>query len=167
MKPAADILSKLIAANSQAKAREYASVFSQWRDVAGLSLADHSRVYELRHKSLFVEVDHNGWMQILQLRKARILERLARKYPELGIRDIKVRVNASPTIERSEAPPAPGPEACPPRQSGRGEESDEGQEVERIVSEVPQESLKGQLRRLFLSSLEARRRGPGRDSDPG
>ena len=108
MKRASDILAKLLDENSRAKAQSYSSVFGGWRDLAGLSLADHSRVYEIRHGNLFVEVDHNGWMQILQLRKPRILNRLRTRYPELGIRDLKVRVN-----------PSMGPRPAEPGESAR------------------------------------------------
>jgi hypothetical protein len=104
MRKAADVLSKLLEANTRrpGQSRPYSSVFGGWRDLVGLSLAEHSRVYEVRHGSLFVEVDHNGWMQLLLLRKARIMERLRRRYPELEIRDLRIRVNSSMPGDRPE-----------------------------------------------------------------
>jgi hypothetical protein len=179
MKRASDILAKLLDENSRAKAQSYSSVFGGWRDLAGLSLADHSRVYEIRHDNLFVEVDHNGWMQILQLRKPRILNRLRTRYPELGIRDLKVRVNPSMgprPAETGESARETGPaEPIPavPAVSPPGGGGDTDGEVDRVVSGVSQETLKRQLRKLFLSSLDYRRgrsdggsgpRGPGTDT---
>jgi hypothetical protein len=171
MKKASDILAKLLDANTRGKAQSYASVFRDWRDVAGLSLADHSRVYEIRHDNLFVEVDHNGWMQMLLLRKARILGNLQRKFPELEIRDIKIRVNPSLRTgpQEAEAPAgqaqtpvgpettAPPPAGVPPGDltAAPGEA-----QLERVLAGVHQESLKRRLRQLFLSSLQSRRGRP-------
>jgi hypothetical protein len=138
--------------------------------VAGLSLADHSRVYEMRHHSLFVEVDHNGWMQILLLRKPRILGSLQRKFPELEIRDIKIRVNPALGAGPPEAEASSG-EAQTPAGAGTAEAPADGQpgnrtpapgeaELERVLAGVEEESLKQRLRKLFLSSLQSRRGRP-------
>jgi hypothetical protein len=154
MRRASDILSKLLDENSRGKARGYASVFRDWRDLAGLSLADHSRVYEIKHNNLFVEVDHNGWMQILLLRKGRILRQLRGKFPELEIRDIKVRVNPSLALEQDDRQRESAEVTSVP--VTESPTSNEG-EVERIVSRVEQESLKRQLKKLFLSSLKNKR----------
>ena len=196
MKTAKDVLSKLLDENSRGKAQSYSSVFGGWRDLAGLSLADHSRVYEIKHHNLFVEVDHNGWVQILLLRKSRILNRLRSRYPELEIRDLKVRINpkmspaveppvkASPATESAgesstssagesstssaresaseSAPGAAGGASLPaagPAGLPREDRSAGATEVDEVVSGVSQESLKRQLRKLFLSSLK-HKRGP-------
>ena len=168
MKKASDVLAKLLEENSRGKAHRYVSVFRDWRDVVGLSLADHSRVYEVRHESLFVEVDHNGWMQMLLLRKSRVLGNLRRKFPELEIRDIKVRVNPAlgsepdgSTADRAmggdssvgtgSAAPAGG------RSPGESEQQRE-EKLERVLAGVPDESLRQRLRKLFESNLRNRRR---------
>jgi hypothetical protein len=151
MKKASEILSKLLDQNSRGKAQGYDSVFRDWRDLAGLSLADHSRVYEIRHQNLFVEVDHNGWMQMLLLRKGRILRQLSKKYPELGILDIKVRINTALSVGENHEPPPPSDQKAT-RAPPAGNE-----EVERIVSGVEQEPLKRHLKKLFLSSLRNQR----------
>ncbi|MBN1836866.1 MAG: DUF721 domain-containing protein [Spirochaetales bacterium] len=166
MKRASDVLSKLLDENSRGKAQSYSSVFGGWRDLAGLSLAEHSRVYEIKHQNLFVEVDHNGWMQILFLRKTRILNKLRSRYPELEIQDLKVRIN--PGMSRSgsqesgsrpdertrdDRAQAGGAPAATPADSPGG-----SSQVDRVVSGVKQESLRSQLRRLFLSSLKDERK---------
>jgi hypothetical protein len=99
MKRAADILTRLLDEQNRDQAQSYDSAFRGWRDLAGISLAEHSRVYEIKYHNLFVEVDHNGWMQILMLRKRRILNKLRRILPELEIRDIKVRINPALALE--------------------------------------------------------------------
>jgi len=187
MRQAKEVLSKLLDENSRGKGASYSSVFRGWRDLAGLSLADHSRVYEIRHNNLFVEVDHNGWMQILLLRKARILSKLRHRYPELEIRDLKIRINPGMSLAGEpeqtapmqeshgetgravEAPKPPVEAPKPPVEAPRaGQDSADkatgpgtspgDEEVDRAVSGVPQESLRRQLKKLFLSSLKDRRR---------
>ena len=180
MRQAKEVLSKLLDENSRGKGASYSSVFRGWRDLAGLSLADHSRVYEIRHNNLFVEVDHNGWMQILLLRKARILSKLRNRYPELEIRDLKIRINPamSPAGEPDPSEPArhafdeaglpveaPGAPVEPARvgQGPAGSVPGPGaachdEEVDRALCGVSQESLRRQLKKLFLSSLKDKRR---------
>jgi hypothetical protein len=187
MRKASDILARLLDENSRGKGQSYASVFRNWRDVAGLSLADHSRVYEIRHHNLFVEVDHNGWMQTLLLRKSRILGTLQRKFPELEIRDIKVRINPSlgavpdgtaaaaggtqargreggptgsgPTTPAEGGPPPTAQRAETAPEDPGGEPAQQGEEeLESVLAGVRDESLKHRLKKLFLSSLRNRRR---------
>jgi len=173
MKKASEILAKLLDENSRGKAQSYASVFRDWRDVAGLSLADHSRVYEIRHNSLFVEVDHNGWMQMLFLRKGRILGNLQRKFPELEIRDIKVRISPTLGAAREQSQGASGAheasggagEASAMQRGALAEDSagqaaPGGGELEQVLAGVEDDSLRRRLRELFLSSLRSRRRRP-------
>jgi hypothetical protein len=94
MKKAAEILSRLLD-KGPAGAQPFHSLFGAWRDIAGESLAEHCRAYEVRHRSLLVEADHPGWMQLLLLQKKAILARIRQRFPQLELRDIKVRFSAA------------------------------------------------------------------------
>lgn len=50
--------------------------------------ADHSRVKHIKNKILYVEADHQGWIQILQSRQSKILKLVNLKFPELEINAI-------------------------------------------------------------------------------
>jgi predicted nucleic acid-binding Zn ribbon protein len=148
MRKAAEILARLLERHSP-QAQPYSSLFGGWDQIAGDSLAEHSRVYELRQQNLIVDVDHPGWMQHLLLKKRAILAKLRRQYPQLAIRDIRVRVVQRGSLQRTE------PEAAP----SRGEPDKAAQasgEVEQALSEVRDADLKEKLRRLLMRSLQRR-----------
>jgi hypothetical protein len=148
MKKAADILARLLERHSP-QAQPYSSLFGGWEQLVGDSLAEHSRVHELRQQNLIVDVDHPGWMQHLLLKKGAILAKLHRQYPQLAIRDIRVRVVQREALQGAEPGAAPfrgEPEQAPQSSS----------EVEQALSEVQDAGLKEKLRRLLIRSLQRR-----------
>ncbi len=157
MRKAAEILSSLLNARVRSQGKAYSSLFSGWGRLVGLSLAEHSRVVELRRGILLVQVDHPGWMQMLHLRRREILRRLRGSYSQLAVRDIKVTVSPSlPPVE-----PAP-----PAAAGGRGKDQAVGgemEEVEKAVSGVQPAELRRSLRLLLLQSVQRRRNAGGRD----
>ena len=87
------------------------SIFSSWQRIAGDDIASHSRVADIRRGALIVEVDHPGWMQMLQIKSSEILQRLSAKYPNLGIRMLQgklVKQGQFSPAEREAEPPQPG-----------------------------------------------------------
>jgi hypothetical protein len=149
VKKAADILARMLDEKNRELGRAFSSVFGFWSEVVGLSLAEHSRIYEIANQNLFVEVDHPGWMQLLFLKKPQILRALRRKFPDLRIKDLRVKVN----LRYSEPIPAEEPQF---EQNGDEAEAkgERREDIERILSSVSQEELKQRLKRLFVKSLE-------------
>jgi hypothetical protein len=94
VKKAAEILARLLD-KGPASALPFPSLFGGWQEIAGPSLAEHCRAYEVRHRCLLVEADHPGWMQLLLMQKKAILARLRQRFPQLGLRDIRVRVGGA------------------------------------------------------------------------
>ena len=146
MKKAAEILARILEEKAQGIGATYSSVFGGWSWIAGESLAEHSRVYEVKNRNLFVEVDHPGWMQLLLMKKPQILRSLKRKYPILNIRDVKIKVNL--TYQKTT------PADAQPEKEPQGTSNEQVSEVDRIVSAVSSDELKGHLKRLFLKSIE-------------
>lgn len=66
--------------------------FRSWRELVGEKIAAHSRIVDVDRGAVIVEVDHPGWSQQLQFRKAAVLTTLARSYPELNIKTLVIRV---------------------------------------------------------------------------
>lgn len=146
MKKAAEILARILDEKGRELGTTYSSVFGGWSWIVGESLAEHSRVYEVKNRNLFVEVDHPGWMQLLLMKKPQILRSVKRKYPALNIRDVKIKVNltyqkTTHVDVKSEKEP-------------KGTSIEQLREVDRIVSSVSSDELKGHLKRLFLKSIE-------------
>lgn len=92
MKKAGDILRGLLSDKQAAKAGEWSNFFSGWQKLAGTDIAAHSRVNDVERGVVIVEVDHPGWLQILQMKKAKILADMKRRYPELGIENMRIFV---------------------------------------------------------------------------
>ena len=70
------------------------SFFRSWRELVGDKIGAHSKIVDVDRGAVIVEVDHPGWSQQIQFRKAGILAALAREYPELGIKTLVIRVVA-------------------------------------------------------------------------
>jgi len=159
MKKAAEILARLLE-KGPAGSSSPGTVFSAWQEIAGASLAEHCRVYEIRHGSLLVEADHPGWMQLLLLQKKAVLSRLYARFPQLELRDIKVRVNPAGKAGKSAEAAGTGRQpASADAERGRLPEGPAGAEVEKALESVADEGLKEKLRQL-LREME-RRSPPG------
>lgn len=69
----------------------YGPLFRGWEDIAGPDLGPRSRVVEVENGVVLVEVDHPGWLQMLQLRKRALLEAARKAVPLCRIEDIRGR----------------------------------------------------------------------------
>jgi predicted nucleic acid-binding Zn ribbon protein len=106
VKQAKDLITALFDREHARQAASWSSLFSGWRSVVGEDLAAHSRVVDVRHGTLVVEVDHPGWLQLLRLREASILGAIKSRYAPLEIERMKVVTDAKPPAVSNEAPPA-------------------------------------------------------------
>jgi hypothetical protein len=162
MKKAAEVLARLLE-KGPAGANPFSSLFGGWQDIAGVSLAEHCRAYEVRHHSLLVEADHPGWMQLLLMQKKAILARIRQRFPQLELRDIKVRVN--PGSSQGFTPASrPGftPAFTPASTPGFLPGGPASAEVEQALAAVGDPGLRERLR-LLLQEMERRESG-SRDS---
>jgi hypothetical protein len=57
-------------------------------NINAMKAADHSRMAYIKNNVLFVEADHQGWIQILQTIRKNIIGIINREYPGLSIRNI-------------------------------------------------------------------------------
>lgn len=101
MKKAADILKNILGEQQAERAGEWSSFFSGWQALAGDDVAAHSEVKDVKQGAVIVEVDHPGWLQMLQMRKSDILGKIKKRYPELDIRDIRIFLAAAPKSEKA------------------------------------------------------------------
>jgi predicted nucleic acid-binding Zn ribbon protein len=97
LKKAADILHVILKDKEADRARNWSSFFRGWKAIAGEDLAAHSSVRDVKQGAVLVDVDHPGWMQMLQLKKAGILKDIKKHYPELEIRDVRCFLKSDPT----------------------------------------------------------------------
>jgi predicted nucleic acid-binding Zn ribbon protein len=87
-----DLLKEYMRERGWLEGNPYEPLFREWERIAGKSLAEHARLVDVQNKTLLIEVDHPGWLQMLQLRKKGLLEAARRTAPQVSLEDIKVRV---------------------------------------------------------------------------
>jgi hypothetical protein len=157
MEKAGDILKQLLDTKQRQNAAHYSSLFRGWKGLVGTPLDGHSWVKDIVNHILQVEVDHPGWIQMLFFRKRSILSRLQQAYPELGIRDMSIRLGNA----RGEDEPVITPEA------EEGQEESEV-EIDEVVARVEEAELKDGLRKLFISAVKrGRKAGQSGDDSRG
>jgi predicted nucleic acid-binding Zn ribbon protein len=92
MKKIGDLLKEYMRERGWLAANPYQPLFEQWAKVAGESLARHTRLVDVRNGILLVDVDHPGWLQILQLRRTALLEGARGVAPMANIDGIRGRL---------------------------------------------------------------------------
>lgn len=90
MKKADEILLKLLGNLKVTENRSYTSLFGSWEKIAGIDIANHSELIDIKNKILFINVDHPGWIQLIQIKKKEIKRRIKSVFPELEIQDIRI-----------------------------------------------------------------------------
>ena len=89
MKKAGDLLKEFFE-NLGISPERKENIYSCWKEIAGNEIADNSRVIDIKNEIISVEADHPGWIQIINLKKNVILKKVNEKFPEKGIKGIKV-----------------------------------------------------------------------------
>lgn len=94
MKKIGELLKEYLREKGWLSGNPYDPLFHEWKRVAGDALAAHARLIDVQNGILLVEVDHPGWLQMLQLRKASLLDAARRVAPLASIEGIRVRLGA-------------------------------------------------------------------------
>jgi predicted nucleic acid-binding Zn ribbon protein len=96
VKRAADVLRELLKQRGWEAADPYLPLFRCWPQIAGPQLGARSRLAEVEGGVLVVEVDHPGWLQMLQLRKSAILAAARAAAPGARIDELRGRIPNRP-----------------------------------------------------------------------
>lgn len=91
---AGDVLRNLFEKIAPEEIRRSSQVFHGWEDIVGIETASHVFPIDIRNRSLLLESDHPGWSQKIRMRQEGILRAINRKYPELEIKSLKIRVSS-------------------------------------------------------------------------
>ena len=94
MEKAGDILKLFLDKKQLDAARSYSSFFRSWENIVGENIAAHSEVKDIRNHTVLIEVDHPGWIQIIQINYKRILKGIQTRYPELNVKKIHLRLGS-------------------------------------------------------------------------
>ncbi len=94
MKKVGDLLREYLREKGWLSGSPYDQLFHDWAKIAGEGLSRHTRLVDVQKGILLVEVDHPGWLQMLQLRREGILAAARRAAPDVALEGIKARVRA-------------------------------------------------------------------------
>ena len=82
------------------EARKTAGLFGSWDEITQLAkinaASDHSRIRDFEKGVLVIEVEHPGWIQLLQTKQKIILNILQKKYPDMKIQGISFYLSKTP-----------------------------------------------------------------------
>ena len=85
---AGDILKELFASIRMDERKE--TLFDVWPVIVGEEAAEHLRIKDIKGKTLTLSADHPVWIQVAQLRKNEILEKIKERFPDKNIDNIKI-----------------------------------------------------------------------------
>jgi hypothetical protein len=156
MERAGELLEAFLRMHNITGGEEYVAFFKSWHRIVGTDLAAHTRVTDIRNGALKVEVDHPGWMQMLQMRKDEVIRKVARQYPQLEVTNLHMRLvtafsgpgpGTGPASERAArgAGADSGPAHSGPAEPAREDSKNAREALERIEDET----LKNTLARLY------------------
>jgi len=101
MEKAVDVLKLFLKNEHQLKEAERVSeLFDMWTKLAGINIASHSKIADINRNLIFVQVDHPGWMQVIQLQEEQILRKIQKAFPALEIKGLRMFLS-----ERGADPP--------------------------------------------------------------
>ena len=135
-------------------AKGYSAVFTSWRNIVGERLGAHSRIVELERAVLVVEADHPGWIQLVQLEQAKILENVKKMFPDLEINAISIRlgkINRSSSLQNKENRNIPSTDLEIRNSITHDESLAEKQDTVDPYGKITDESFKEILKRLERS----------------
>ena len=92
MKKIGDLLREYLRDKGWLSQNPYAALFQEWTRIAGDALAGHCRLLDIEDGVLLVEVDHPGWMQMLQLRRKSLLDAARKAAPQARIEGLRIHL---------------------------------------------------------------------------
>jgi hypothetical protein len=140
LRKAEDLVQRFLDSIGHSDGSTYVSLFGSWTPIVGERLSAHSQPVDLRGHTLIVEADHPGWVQMVMMRRGRIIGELSRRFPELGITGLAVRVADRPGREPADRE---HPEHVPPRSTAPPPppSRDDAEALERISDNDLREAL--------------------------
>ena len=138
-KSARELVAKLFSSVDSSAGRQYVALHQNWQSLVGIDLAAHSEPVDIRRDALVVELDHPGWMQMLQMQERRLVQRLRRDFPELAIKTLQMRLKNEPdareqTLEQTleQAAKQAGEAKREPERSKKREQPEHPEGLDRI-----------------------------------
>ncbi len=169
-KSARELITRLFRSVDNPAGRQYVALHQNWQSLVGFDLAAHSEPVDIKRNALVVELDHPGWMQILQLQEKELLARVQREFPELKVGALHMRLVRSGDEPTGEAGAAAGgsggkkPRGAPETDSDSEVDAAGGEDEPEGIERIDDPELRARLQRL--GRMIAERSGGEPDPEP-
>lgn len=144
MKKAGDILKTYFDRSVLAEGEKYLRFFSAWDQIVGPDISSHAKAVDIVHSSVLVEVDHPGWLQMLQMRERSVIQMLHQRFPELKITGIRYRLVDSGAF----SPPGSQQELEPPSHPAGPADTPASPDIKEALNGIHDQALRAKLKRL-------------------
>ena len=151
MKKAGELLSAFFDEGLIRSAKGYSDFFSSWKSIVGDRLGAHSRIVELEKSVLLVEADHPGWIQLIQMNRSSILESIHKRFPELPVTAISIKLSSANSVVNSNSPRLSPEDRTGKEEAITAEEPPAEEKCRDPYTNISDESFKDLLRRLEQS----------------
>jgi len=94
-----DILKQYMRERGWLEGNPYEPLFKEWRKIAGEGIASHARLVDVHNGILLVEVDHPGWLQMVQMKSVALIAAARTIAPLAVVEGLKVRVGGASAAE--------------------------------------------------------------------
>jgi hypothetical protein len=109
--------------------------------------ADHSKIKYIKNKTIFIEADHQGWIQILQTRQHKLLKILSTSFSELKIEAIAFVLSAGEDCQEKLAENQNSP-IEPAAKTNRTGEEKASEDTQTALSRIKDEKFRELLRQM-------------------
>ena len=136
IKQVSSLLETFFDKKTLSEAKNYVGLINAWPSIAGVRLSDHAKPVDIRHGALLIEAEHSGWIQLLRIEQESILREITRRYPELEISSLSIRVGNAEADKESKGEET---RACEPREApraGLGSDPIAGAEIEGLPGDL-------------------------------
>lgn len=86
-----EVLQMLLARLHIDESNPLMSIHRNWMEIIGADLATHTKIVDVKGRTLVIETDHPTWSSLVMMRRKQITARIKAQFPELGITQISVR----------------------------------------------------------------------------
>ncbi|MBN2531719.1 MAG: DUF721 domain-containing protein [Spirochaetales bacterium] len=127
---------------------DYYHFFNKWEYIVGKRLYGHTKIIDLKNKSLFIAVDHPGWLQMVKLREKIIIKNVQKMFPQLIIKSMKISVRQECFKEERN---------LDEQKQIEHEKIEKNDNVEKNLvnfNEIKDEQLQNNLKRLYISIIK-------------
>jgi hypothetical protein len=81
MRSAKELIQTILDSNLSEKAQVFNGLFNSWTEIVQDRVSAHSRILDIKDKTVVVLVDHPSWIMVIQANSVKYLNELRRRYP--------------------------------------------------------------------------------------